>query len=323
MVEPDRQGRRCIVISRRPVQHATSAAICGTQRATSGATSRWKSPCPVLLLIARCPLSGCPAPESSPPTGVQAFRATTHGRRTPLYSSAATLDGLSREEPTWTRSWLRSHPSLLALVEGSLSTTRCPPTRRCWRIISNGLTGEQGTAGADPPRSVPQQHLPTASRRSLRRTRRFTSTRTPGQVQSPDRADFFSLGRYLPAGGAVPLIRRDHHARKHFFHHALYRIGRMPGRCGRRRVGDDQGNLIFLSIWARDIAVQPVHTRLTSGATSGTGISVPRHHRPGRQRPGVFGNVDRLENAITHIGERCSVRCPTCGCSTAAASSPT
>ncbi len=86
------------------------------------------------------------APEQSA-MGAQAFAPTTHGGAHPRLSTApaATLIGLSQEEPTWTRSWLRSHASLLKLVEGSLSNDECPPTRKCWRnfYINNGLTEEQ------------------------------------------------------------------------------------------------------------------------------------------------------------------------------------
>src|SRR3989344_3439019 len=43
----------------------------------------------------------------------------------------------------------------------------------------------------------------------------------------------------------------------------LYRIDECPDVMADACVGDDQGNLIFLSIWARDTAVQQFLARLT------------------------------------------------------------
>ena len=89
-------------------------------------------------------------------------------------------------------------------------------------------------------------------------------------------------------------------------------------------VGDDQGNLIFLSIWARDTAVQQFLARLTLRRDE---QGLDQFHLitdQGGSVPVFVGNVDRLEKRMTRaIGERCSVRCPTCGCSIGAASSPT
>ena len=45
----------------------------------------------------------------------------------------------------------------------------------------------------------------------------------------------------------------------------LYRIDECPDVMADACVGDDQGNLIFLSIWARDTAVQQFLARLTLG----------------------------------------------------------
>ncbi|HEC1391362.1 TPA: hypothetical protein R1W70_004882, partial [Pseudomonas aeruginosa] len=43
----------------------------------------------------------------------------------------------------------------------------------------------------------------------------------------------------------------------------LYRIDECPDVMADACVGDDQGNLIFLSIWARDTAIQQFLARLT------------------------------------------------------------
>src|SRR3546814_6010120 len=45
----------------------------------------------------------------------------------------------------------------------------------------------------------------------------------------------------------------------------LYRIDECPDVMADACVGDDQGNLVFLSIWARDTAVQQFLARLTLG----------------------------------------------------------
>ena len=45
----------------------------------------------------------------------------------------------------------------------------------------------------------------------------------------------------------------------------LYRIDECPDLMADGCVGDEQGNLVFLSIWARDTAVQELLARLTLG----------------------------------------------------------
>ena len=104
----------------------------------------------------------------------------------------------------------------------------------------------------------------------------------------------------------------------------LYRIDECSDVMADACVGDDQGNLIFLSIWARDTAVQQFLARLTLGRDE---QGLDQFHvitDQGGSVPVFVSNVDRLEKRMTApTGERCSVRCPTCGCSTAAASSPT
>ena len=45
----------------------------------------------------------------------------------------------------------------------------------------------------------------------------------------------------------------------------LYRIDECPDLMADAYVGDEQGNLVFLSIWARDTAVQEFLARLTLG----------------------------------------------------------
>ena len=71
---------------RRASPCATSAAICWNAAATSGATSRWKSPCIRTITRARCPIRDL-APEQSADwrAGVRAYHAR---RRTPTAVTA-------------------------------------------------------------------------------------------------------------------------------------------------------------------------------------------------------------------------------------------
>ncbi|MBI6645247.1 hypothetical protein YA0745_20180 [Pseudomonas synxantha] len=75
--------------------------------------------------------------------------------------------------------------------------------------------------------------------------------------------------------------------------------GRPPGG-----VGDDQGNLIFLSIWARDTAVQQFLARLTLGRDK---QGLDQFHvitDQGGSVPVFIGNVDRLEKRMTRAYRR-------------------
>ena len=126
-------------------------------------------------------------------------------------------------------------PSLLALVEGSLSNDEVSSDEEMLEyFISNGLTEEQARQAL----TYRDQYLNniyldgftpiTAVDEALHfnpHTRQF----------EPDLAFFFHpLGQYLPQRAVLfPLIRGHHHARKHFFHHAVPHR-RMPGRDGRR-----------------------------------------------------------------------------------------
>ena len=79
----------------------------------------------------------------------------------------------------------------------------------------------------------------------------------------------------------------------------LYRIDECPDVMADACVGDDQGNLIFLSIWARDTAVQQFLARLTLGRDE---QGLDQFHvitNQGGSVPVFIGNVDRLEKRIT------------------------
>ena len=68
----------------------------------------------------------------------------------------------------------------------------------------------------------------------------------------------------------------------------LYRIDECPDVMADACVGDDQGNLIFLSIWARDTAVQQFLARLTLGRDE-QGLEQFHHAVPHRRMPGRDG----------------------------------
>ena len=84
----------------------------------------------------------------------------------------------------------------------------------------------------------------------------------------------------------------------------LHRIDECPDVMADACVGDDQGNLIFLSIWARDTAVQQFLARLTLGRDE---QGLDQFHvitNQGGSVPVFIGNVDRLEKRITRAYRR-------------------
>jgi hypothetical protein len=86
-------------------------------------------------------------------------------------------------------------------------------------------------------------------------------------------------------------------------------------------VGDEQGNLVFLSIWARDTAVQEFLARLTLGRDE---QGLDQFHvitEQGASIPVFVGNVENLEKRITRAYPANAVRFAvrTCGCSIVAA----
>ncbi|MGK8941630.1 hypothetical protein ACRS81_12735 [Stutzerimonas stutzeri] len=84
----------------------------------------------------------------------------------------------------------------------------------------------------------------------------------------------------------------------------LYRIDECPDVMADACVGDDQGNLIFLSIWARDTAVQQFLARLTLGRDE---QGLEQFHLitdQGSSVPVFVSNVDRLEKRMTRAYRR-------------------
>lgn len=84
----------------------------------------------------------------------------------------------------------------------------------------------------------------------------------------------------------------------------LYRIDECPDVMADACVGDDQGNLIFVSIWARDTAVQQFLACLTLGQSE---QGLDQFHiitDQGDSVPVFIGNVDRLEKRTTRVFRR-------------------
>ncbi|MCK9987917.1 MAG: hypothetical protein AzoDbin1_04389 [Azoarcus sp.] len=84
----------------------------------------------------------------------------------------------------------------------------------------------------------------------------------------------------------------------------LYRIDECPDLMADGCVGDEHGNMVFLSIWARDTAVQEFLARLTLGHDE---QGLEQFHivtGQGGSLPVSVGNVDKLEKRITRAYRR-------------------
>jgi len=84
----------------------------------------------------------------------------------------------------------------------------------------------------------------------------------------------------------------------------LYRIDECPDLMADGCVGDEHGNLVFLSIWARDTAVQEFLARLTLGRDA---QGLDQFHvitDQGARVPLFVGNVENLEKRITRAYRR-------------------
>ena len=127
---------------------------------------------------------------------------------------------------------------------------------------------------------------------------------------------------FHPWGSNCPVVvsrflRGQHHACDPSFQ-TLYCIDECPDLMADGCVGDEHGNLVFLSIWARDTAVQEFLARLTLGRDA---QGLDRFHviTDQRKRP-------TLRRQRREPGESAPPRLPShairpltnCGCSTVA-----
>src|SRR3546814_16817862 len=84
----------------------------------------------------------------------------------------------------------------------------------------------------------------------------------------------------------------------------LYRIDECPDLMADGCVGDEQGNLVFLSIWARDTAVQEFLARLTLGTDE---MGLDQFHfltEQGASIPDFDGKIETLEKPTTRSNLR-------------------
>jgi len=83
----------------------------------------------------------------------------------------------------------------------------------------------------------------------------------------------------------------------------LYRIDECPDLMADGCVGDEHGNLVFLSVWARDTAVQEFLARLTLGRAE---QGLDQFHLVTDQAsiPVFVGNVENLEKRTTRAFRR-------------------
>lgn len=84
----------------------------------------------------------------------------------------------------------------------------------------------------------------------------------------------------------------------------LYRIDECPDLMADACISDESGHLVFLSVWARDTAIQQFIARLTLG-TKEDGLD--QFHiltEQGHSVPVFVGNVDSLEKRLTRAYRR-------------------
>ncbi len=84
----------------------------------------------------------------------------------------------------------------------------------------------------------------------------------------------------------------------------LYRIDECPDLMADAYVGDEHGNLVFLSLWARDTAVQEFLARLTLARDEQGLDQFHVVHEQGSAIPVFVGDVENLEKRTTRAYRR-------------------
>lgn len=84
----------------------------------------------------------------------------------------------------------------------------------------------------------------------------------------------------------------------------LHRIDECPDLMADGYVGDEDGRLVFLSVWARDTAVQEFLARLTLGHDEEGLAQFHLVTGEGGSIPVLVGNVDNLEKRLTRAYRR-------------------
>jgi len=84
----------------------------------------------------------------------------------------------------------------------------------------------------------------------------------------------------------------------------LYRIDECPDLMADGCVGDEHGNLVFLSVWARDTAVQQFLAQLTLGRDEQGLDQFHVINEQGGSIPVFVGNLENLEKRSTRVYRR-------------------
>ncbi len=84
----------------------------------------------------------------------------------------------------------------------------------------------------------------------------------------------------------------------------LYPIDECPDLMADGCVADEQGNLVFLSVWARDTAIQEFLARLTLGRDEHGLEQIHLVTKDHTALPLIVGNVDNLEKCFTRAYRR-------------------
>ncbi|HEX7636957.1 MAG TPA: hypothetical protein VF457_01060 [Burkholderiaceae bacterium] len=84
----------------------------------------------------------------------------------------------------------------------------------------------------------------------------------------------------------------------------LYRIDECPDLMADGCIGDEHGNLVFLSVWARDTAVQEFLARLTLGREERGLDEFHLVTDSGHPVPVFVGSADRLDKRVSRASRR-------------------
>lgn len=84
----------------------------------------------------------------------------------------------------------------------------------------------------------------------------------------------------------------------------LFAIDECPDLMADACVGDEQGNLVFASVWGRDTAIQQFIARLTLGHDQDGLDQIHLLTRQESSIPLFVGSVDRLEKRLTRVYRR-------------------
>lgn len=86
--------------------------------------------------------------------------------------------------------------------------------------------------------------------------------------------------------------------------HTLYRIDECPDLMADAFVGSEDSSLVFLSVWARDTAIQQLLARLTLGSDEQGLDQFHVVNEQGGAIPVFVGNADHLEKRLTRAYRR-------------------